>query len=180
MLALRRGRGERAFETRGTPLMVCGCESVARFPGWSAIITRSGQNGNLPLHPINRQQAYYTGIQCILQAFSAPCANFFSPFFVRSNLKLRFSYASRRFSMTPLSGVSIASPHFEIPAQKTLRRTAKNLSGRKKYQLCENAFSRSKSSGVSLSRIVPLSATFSSVRMQELLSTAPRSPPGPS
>lgn len=180
MLALRRERGGRAFETRGTPLMVCGCESVARFPGWSAIITRSGQNGNLPLHPINRQQAYYTGIQCILQAFSAPFANFFSPFFVRSSPKVRFSYASRRFGMSPFSGVSIASPHFGIPAKKTSRRTAKNPSGGKKYQPCENAFSRSKSSGVSLSRTVPLSVTFSSARVQGLLSTAPRRPPGPS
>ncbi len=118
MLALRRERGGRAFETRGTPLMVCGCESVARFPGWSAIITRSGQNGNLPLHPINRQQAYYTGIPCILQAFSTPCANFFSSFSAHSSPKLRSSYASRRFSMSPLSGVSIVSAHFGIPAKK--------------------------------------------------------------
>ncbi len=105
----------------------CGCESVARFPGWSTIITRSGQNGNLPLHPINRQQAYYTGIQCVLQAFFAIFRNFFPRFSALPSLKIRFSCASRPFVMSPLSGVSIMIQHLNFHTKNSRQAMKKIL-----------------------------------------------------
>ena len=55
--------------------------SSGSCPGWSAIITRSGLNGNLPLHPINRQQSHYKASERKLQAFLRLFFKFFSSFF---------------------------------------------------------------------------------------------------
>ncbi len=49
---------------------------------WSTVITRSGRNGNLPLHPINRQQRYYRPCQRKNQYFSPEKLKFFSLFFI--------------------------------------------------------------------------------------------------
>ena len=82
MRALRRGRLSPGEARRlSAPFRHGPSPSSGSCPGCSAIITRSGQNGNLPLHRINRQQSYYKAVKMKLQAFFTPFLNFFSDFF---------------------------------------------------------------------------------------------------